>query len=209
MMLSEALRARLGDRYVDVRAQYNAGFRWDYVTQKPILAVHHAQSSRGASLESIYNHHRNTNGWAGIGYHFIARLGVLYYVGDILTVRAHVKGRNHEAVGVCITGDYRGTPPHAEDMRLVEVLWECLQAEGCCAELSTHRGMLPGYTCPGDALQGAVEELKERTMVRPDKFIYWLEEAARQARAAGDADVHDYLVLIHIPRVKAGFDLPA
>lgn len=64
---------------------------------------------------AIADYHVHVKLWEGIGYHFVVHWdGRIEYVGDILTVRANVAGRNREVVGICIPGDWTARwPPDA------------------------------------------------------------------------------------------------
>lgn len=108
--------------------------------------------------------HIDVRGFASIGYHWVIRMGVLYYVGDAYTQRAHTLGRNHEALGVCFAGNYEhgASVPASEDVGLFLALYETL-AEWSDVPLSimTHREMLPGHTkCPGEGLQYVIDNVR-------------------------------------------------
>ena len=76
------------------------------------------------SAEDIHQYHRNKNGWVGIGYHAVIR-----HDGTIENGRppywqgAHVKGHNHESIGVCLIG--RGMNEFTDEQ--FESLWDVLQ----------------------------------------------------------------------------------
>lgn len=104
---------------------------------------------------SIANYHIFTNGWAEIGYHFVIDQGVLYYVGDVDTARAHVKNRNHEALGVCFTGIYDTELPSSADTDICKrLITRVLDPHyGHKKALAGHWQFMPdgrGHTdCPG------------------------------------------------------------
>jgi len=59
------------------------------------------------SVETIHNYLKNTNGWAGIGYHFYIRKDGLIYEGRPLdTVGAHAYGSNSDSIGMCFEGNF-------------------------------------------------------------------------------------------------------
>ena len=56
---------------------------------------------------SIANYHVNTNGWAGIGYHYlITDDGNIYQTNDDDLTTYHASGYNSHSIGVAITGDH-------------------------------------------------------------------------------------------------------
>lgn len=59
------------------------------------------------SVEVIHNYHKNTNGWAGIGYHFYVRKdGSIYRGRPIDTVGAHAYNSNSDSIGICFEGNF-------------------------------------------------------------------------------------------------------
>lgn len=158
--LAAALAARLGDRLSDVRGMLprhasRAFGRLD-LARLVGIAVHHSASSRDTTPEAIARFHVNDNGWAGVGYHFVIRHGHVYYVGDLTTARAHVADRNHELVGICITGDYTATDPAPEDTTALRDLIAALDAHlGRALHVDGHLGFATaghGTACPGRLL---------------------------------------------------------
>lgn len=154
------LRARLGDRLTDDRATiYRHDTRGFGRTQPSALvgiAVHHSASGRDTTADAIARHHVDTNGWAGIGYHFVIRRGRVHYVGDVGTARAHVADRNHELIGICVTGDYTTTDPAPEDVAALRDVVGAIDAwVGRELRVDGHMGWAtPGHgtACPGRLL---------------------------------------------------------
>lgn len=113
--------------------------------------------NRDCTAEEIAGYHVRTQGWPGIGYHFLAHQdGRLEYVGDLATVRYHVGLINGESIGICLAGNFnREKPPQPQLMRvnmLVSGLWREL---GRYVPVLGHRDVwqLTGYgftECPGD-----------------------------------------------------------
>lgn len=74
------------------------------------LVIHHTAGPARQTAEQIARYHVEGRGWAGIGYHFLARRsGVVEYVGDVTTSRANVEGRNPEVVGIACVGDFEAS----------------------------------------------------------------------------------------------------
>lgn len=71
------------------------------------IILHHSGVSVLQSIEVIHNYHKNTNGWAGIGYHFYVRKdGKIYRGRPENMVGAHAYGANSNSVGICAEGDF-------------------------------------------------------------------------------------------------------
>lgn len=85
-------------------------FNWSWVRsldQVKYLAIHHSASPDTQTPFEIANYHINSNGWGGIGYHFLVdKNGVVYYVGDISTARANVANLNDQVIGICLIGNF-------------------------------------------------------------------------------------------------------
>lgn len=186
-LLAAFLKPRLGPSFVDVRDQMTGHptrrFRNMDSRACAFLCFHHSTGGVDTSIEAIRRHHVSTNGWAGIGYHFVVRYDKVYYVGDVDTERAHVAGRNNEALGVCITGDYRATNPLTESVEVARKLVAALDDfYGRQKTLTVHRDMLPAghTTCPGDRLAAIVHTLRDKP--EPPPYVQFPIEALRSAR---------------------------
>lgn len=122
----EILQRRAGGNFKDVRRilPVHPTLKFSTVTRgtRTGIAVHHSAGSREATPGAIANFHVADRGWAGIGYHFVIRLGMILYAGDIDTARAHVAAKNHLLVGACITGDYTEIAPRSEDIQALRIL---------------------------------------------------------------------------------------
>ncbi len=104
-----------------------------------------------------------SNGWAGIGYHFVIRRSGIVEPGRPLDqalapgwqVRqgAHVSGYNSQSVGVCLVGglDSEGKPKpnftHDQWKSLITVV-DFLKLCFPRAEVLGHRDLDPGKACP-------------------------------------------------------------
>jgi N-acetylmuramoyl-L-alanine amidase len=55
-------------------------------------------------LEEIDQWHR-AQGWSGCGYHFVIRRdGTVEFGRELYSMGAHVKGFNHNSIGICLAG---------------------------------------------------------------------------------------------------------
>lgn len=84
-------------------------FNWSWVrpwNQLQGILIHHTVTKHDATPDDIALLHK-ARGWGGIGYHFvITKDGVVHYVGDISTARAHVANKNEKFIGITLVGDF-------------------------------------------------------------------------------------------------------
>lgn len=154
----------LGNNFVDLRDSIPGdAFNWSWVrtlNQVNFLAIHHSAAPDTQTPDEIANFHINSNGWGGIGYHFvISKDGVVFYVGDISTARANVANMNEQVIGICLVGNFTsGRVPSDEQIDSTHELCDFfinnypdLSNVNSWDALRGHKE-LPGQstTCPGD-----------------------------------------------------------
>ncbi len=158
----------LGNKFIDLRDTIPGdSYNWSWVRSLSgvnYLAIHHTAGPDTQTPEQIANYHINSNGWGGIGYHFlIAKDGTVYYVGDISTARANVANLNDAVIGICLTGNFTsGRVPTDEQLDSAHKL--CDFFINNYPDLSNVKSWdvvlghkeLPGQstTCPGDNWPG-------------------------------------------------------
>lgn len=125
------------------------------------FAVHHSVTTMPANateaderlhIQTIDRYHASL-GWGGFGYTAVAfPSGRSYQCGDLDSQRAHVKGRNHELIGVVAIGTFTDKLPAEPQLNAIA---ECLSAfRGAFGSLPVkgHSAWaLPGEgtACPG------------------------------------------------------------
>lgn len=138
-------------------------FNWSWtrpLSQVNYLAIHHTAGPETQTPEQIANFHIQSNGWGGIGYHFLVdRNGVVYYVGDISTARANVANLNDAVIGICLIGSFMaGREPSDQQLSSVRVLcdffinnYPALTNLNSWDQVKGHKE-LPGQStaCPGE-----------------------------------------------------------
>ena len=105
------------DLVVDVRGKipgnsFDNCFPFFYVDLKNYVGcvIHHTAGSPDQSIDDIAWYHITARKWGGIGYHFVIdKEGIVYYVGDLGTARAHVAGLNEKYIGICLIGNFMGS----------------------------------------------------------------------------------------------------
>ena len=152
-----------GDKFIDLRDTllgdaYNWSWERDLSAIK-YLAIHHSATPDDQTPSDIADFHINTNGWGGIGYHFlISKAGEIFYVGDISTARANVANLNEQVIGICLIGNFTsGNTPGKKQLestgKLCEYLINLPEMEALNSlECVLGHKELPGQVtiCPGD-----------------------------------------------------------
>ena len=123
------------------------------------IVVHHSATMRG-TVAGIHRHHRDVNGWDGIGYHFVigngdgiadGRVEPTYRWREQRTgAHAGHRGFNEFGIGVCLIGHFDRQPPTQAQLRALKQLRDELGQRYELAEtrLIPH-GRIKGTACPG------------------------------------------------------------
>ena len=88
------------------------------------IVVHHAGMTYNGdmSLKAIHDLHLS-NGWAGVGYHFIVHPnGTIDRARPIDRIGAHAYAHNRYTVGICMTGNFDIGVPTADQILSTEML---------------------------------------------------------------------------------------
>lgn len=128
------------------------------------ISVHHTDGDM--TVEKIHEVHRDTNGWSGIGYHF-----VIYPNGEIHQGRqenmipAAVEGHNTNSIAISLRGNYNNTEPSDEmwDALISLVAYVC-KKYSITASRNTIKGHreFSGHTsndCPGHRVFARLDDL--------------------------------------------------
>ena len=207
MPIETILARRLGDRFHDVRAQMPRHQTLQFGSLNPAnligIAAHHTAASREQTALQVAEFHiTKPDPFAGIGYHFLVRLGHVYYVGDVNTQRAHVAGRNDVLLGACMTGDYAQIAPHSADaLALKEVVLGIDEWLGRKLPVNGHNEWsLEGHgtKCPG-AFQPVAQNIRTdsapaqpppaqppSTQPKWGTLVWYAEEIQRAYEAVGE-----------------------
>lgn len=116
------------------------------------IVIHHSVSPPDRPTASIAAYHINSNGWPGIGYHFVVKVdGTIEQTNRLVTMSYHTGGQNYYSIGVCLQGDFTLQPPPTAQLDAARELIKYLQVVlGRVLVVSPHRSM-PGQqtACPG------------------------------------------------------------
>jgi hypothetical protein len=138
------------------------------------ITLHHTDEHAGmrgrSDLEvvrAIQTYHRDTLGWADIGYHYLVGRDGRIYEGRALTAQgAHSGGANNRNnLGVSVIGNFSGgVPPAAQLEAVAAFLADRRAAYGLRpAALFGHRDFGP-TECPGNALYAWLQDQKRRAV---------------------------------------------
>lgn len=111
------------------------------------LVVHCADTpnDRVVTAEEIHGWHTG-QGWDGIGYHaVIQRNGLIEMGRPEYWSGAHVKGHNHESLGVCLIGRDQFTHNQLESLKELLRDWKIKHP---LAAVVGHRDLDDSKTCP-------------------------------------------------------------
>lgn len=95
------------------------------------IILHCSATIEGAHFDvaSIRRWHKEDRGWSDIGYHYVIYLDGTTHIGRPLHLAgAHVRGHNHDSVGVCYVGglDEKGkskdTMTPAQDIAFIQLV---------------------------------------------------------------------------------------
>ena len=139
--------------------------------------IHHGDDDWNASPLSIDAQHRS-QGWCGIGYHFvIGKDGTIYRGRPLDMVPAAAQDDNTKSVDICLTGDFQpGTEgydgePTAEQIQSLKQLSVYVHQQIPGIErIVGHRDVAKmendpsvATACPGDALYARLGEIRAYT----------------------------------------------
>lgn len=97
------------------------------------------------SAEDIHRWHLE-RGWSGIGYHAVIKKdGTIQLGRPEYWDGAHVRGHNHESLGVCLVGRDDFTPKQMRALGTVLIGWKQKHPN---AEVVGHRDLDSHKTCP-------------------------------------------------------------
>lgn len=134
-------------------------------SQTTRIVIHNSGTPNDEDIGAkwINRFHREENGWAGIGYHFVIRKdGTVEEGRPIWAIGAHAQGSNSDSIGVCVSGNFSIANPTAAQIESLAILLANL-----CADYSIpvdrqhilgHRE-LNATDCPGDILYAMMDEV--------------------------------------------------
>lgn len=131
------------------------------------IVIHHSDTKTG-SAGSFDRHHREVNGWEGLGYHFVIGNGTGSGDGEVEVgfrwrqqktgAHAGVRKYNEDGIGICLVGDFEtGRPTNAQLHALARLAGHLMKQHGIPAShIIGHQDVGRGTKCPGRHLNLAV-----------------------------------------------------
>lgn len=156
------------------------------------IILHHSGVAVLQSIETIHNYHKNSLGWAGIGYHFYVRKnGEIYRGRPENAVGAHAYGSNTDSIGVCFEGDFNQEAMTETQKRSGQELVIYLKQKYGINKVQAHKDVC-ATSCPGSNFPFAEivnckdeEEQKIKT-VKVKTSLILREKPTTKSRAIAD-----------------------
>ena len=134
-------------------------------TDTNYLVIHCSatRADQEITADHIRRWHVDDNGWSDIGYHWvIEREGKLQHGRHAQSQSAHVRGHNHESIGICLVGGMaENSDPEdnftPEQWLVLEKLIEVLQVRYPAAQVVGHYYFTPYKTCPNFVVEHWVQ----------------------------------------------------
>lgn len=166
---------RLQNKFFDLRDSLPGdAYNWSWqrsLSEVKYLAIHHTASDDTQTPEDIANYHILSNGWGGIGYHFlIDKEGQVFYVGDISQARANVANMNEQVIGIGLIGNFtQGKMPTSNQLESARKLCEFFITDfqklpniNSWTDVKGHKELPNQKTvCPGDTWEGWMQKILE------------------------------------------------
>ena len=113
------------------------------------IILHHTGVAVEQSVEVIHNYHKNSLGYAGIGYHFyIRKNGEIYRGRPEDTVGAHAYSSNNDSIGICFEGNFEEEQMTEGQIKSGKELVNYLKEKYNINKVQMHRDVNQ-TSCPG------------------------------------------------------------
>ena len=168
------------------------------------IIIHHSAVSilkNSEQFDAINNYHKR-KGWGMIGYHYLIEPnGKLKSGRNEGTIGAHCIGRNHDSLGICLTGNFDIESPTKEQEKSLKNLLSNLMILYPEAQIKYHRDFA-NKTCPGkliadDWAKDLISDDETKTMIlvidkNDDQYL--VEEACKFGVSIADPDMLSEIV---------------
>lgn len=125
------------------------------------IVVHHAAAQNQTAVDYA-RYHVGSNGWPGIGYHYVIEKNGRVIQGNPLeNISYHVgAGENTPSIGICLSGNFDIEHPTPIQLKRLEQLIKKLRQDLPQAlEINGHRDF-KNKSCPGDNLYPLIQKYK-------------------------------------------------
>ena len=145
------------------------------------IILHHTAVTAEQSVEVIHNYHKNSLGYAGIGYHFYIRKdGSIYRGRPEDTVGAHAYGSNNDSIGICFEGNFEEEQMTEAQIKSGKELVNYLREKYGINKVQMHRDVNQ-TSCPGKNFK--FNEIVEETKNEPVEETKSIDELAQEVIA--------------------------
>lgn len=132
---------------IETNLQFNSNMSKRNITKRAVF--HNSGVTVRQNIEIIHNYHKNTRGYAGIGYHlYIRRDGKIYKGRPEEMIGAHAYGANSDSVGVCFEGNFDEEEMTQEQIASGKEIVAYLRNKYGNIEFTEHRKVC-NTSCPG------------------------------------------------------------
>lgn len=123
------------------------------------IIVHHSANERANdTAKSIHSAHLS-NGWAGIGYHFLIRSdGTIEKGRPQSAVGSHCPGANTGSLGICLSGNFEKAMPAAVQIEALIWLMAKLMQSYNIVTVLPHSAYV-ATACPGKFLRDMLDDI--------------------------------------------------
>lgn len=141
---------------IETNLSFNSNMTERKTTKRGIF--HNSGTAVRQAIDIIHNYHKNTRGYAGIGYHFYIRKdGTIYKGRDLAYAGAHCPGINSISIGICAEGDFsKETMSEIQKNAIIELI-KYLGTKYNIKWIKGH-GEVVATSCPGTNFP--LEEIK-------------------------------------------------
>ena len=160
------------------------------------IILHNSGVTVLQTVETIHNYHKNTKGWAGIGYHFYVRKdGTIYEGRPVEHVGAHATNNNSNSIGVCFEGNFNEETMNDAQKKAGQELVAYLKATYNISTVQAHRDV-NNTDCPGanfpfneiantTAVENPTAEIKPVQPASGDETIRKIQQTLNQRYNVG------------------------
>lgn len=118
------------------------------LSQVDQIIFHHTAGSQGP--KAIADYHVQTNGWPGIGYHFVIDAhGTIYQTNELSTLSYHCKGQNTRSIGIALIGNFELTEPSPQQYEAARQLVRDLRKQLPQIDSIAPHKQYRATACPG------------------------------------------------------------
>jgi len=148
---------------IKTNLQFNSNYTTRAISSMKRIILHNSGVSVLQSVETIHNYHKNTRGYAGIGYHlYVRKDGSIYEGRPLEMVGAHAYGSNSDSIGICAEGNFNEETMSDIQKNALKELVSYLKEKYNISVVQGHKEVCntscPGANYPLDEIKNAVVE---------------------------------------------------